>query len=143
MVKTLFENQKSYINFFFEEVDMHKTQEMIELFYSCRGAIIFTGVGKSGIIANKLAMTMLSTGTKSYYLPPINALHGDIGIVGSEDVFVFLSKTGETQELLNLLPFVRKKRGSSRFHCFQSPFQTGEKIGSLYFLTYRKRTMSL
>ncbi|MBN1914338.1 MAG: KpsF/GutQ family sugar-phosphate isomerase [Parachlamydiales bacterium] len=109
MVLTLFETQQRYINAFFHQIDLEKTNLLIDLFYTCQGAIIFTGVGKSGIIANKLAMTMLSTGTKAYFLSPINALHGDIGIVTEKDIFVFLSKTGETQELMDLLPYARKK----------------------------------
>ena len=71
--------------------------------------LIFTGVGKSGIIAEKLALTMLSTGTKAVFLPPSNALHGDIGIVSEQDVVVLLSKSGETEELLHLIPYIRDR----------------------------------
>lgn len=111
VLKELFDQQKQYLEDFFHCVDIKEAEKILELFLACKGTIFFTGVGKSGIIAEKLAMTMISTGTKAFYLPPTNALHGDIGILGQEDLFVFISKSGETKELLSLLPFV-KLRGA-------------------------------
>jgi arabinose-5-phosphate isomerase len=109
MIEDLFSKQKQYINHFFDNVDLEKTKEIVNSFLNCKGSIIFTGVGKSGIIANKLAMTFLSTGTKALYLPTMDALHGDIAVVTKEDIVVLLSKSGETKELLSLLPYIRKK----------------------------------
>lgn len=109
MVKGLFQEQRSLIDHFFENIDLKKTTQILECFFSCTGTLIFTGVGKSGIIANKLAMTMLSTGTKALYLSSADALHGDMGLVSQDDIFICLSKSGETKELLDLVPYVRKK----------------------------------
>jgi arabinose-5-phosphate isomerase len=74
-----------------------------------QGTIFLSGVGKSGIIAKKIAVTMSSSGTKALYLSPLNALHGDIGLVTSGDAVLFLSKSGETDELLHLCPAIRNK----------------------------------
>ena len=73
----------------------------------CRGAILFTGVGKSGFIAQKIAQTLVSTGTKAFALNPTDALHGDLGILGRGDLVVTVSKSGSTEELLRLVPFAK------------------------------------
>ena len=69
--------------------------------------IFFTGVGKSGFIAQKVSQTLVSTGTKAVFLNPTDALHGDIGIVGPTDLLVALSKSGGSEELLRLMPYAR------------------------------------
>ncbi|MCP5505362.1 MAG: KpsF/GutQ family sugar-phosphate isomerase [Chlamydiales bacterium] len=109
MLKDLFEEYQRNLNFFFDQVEAEKAEKIFDLFLSCTGTLIFTGVGKSGIIAEKLAMTMISTGTKALYLPPMNALHGDIGIVTENDVLICISKSGQSEELLSLVPFAQKK----------------------------------
>lgn len=109
MLKDLFEDYQRNLNYFFDHIGVDKAEEIFDLFLRCEGMLIFTGVGKSGIIAEKLAMTMISTGTKALYLPAMNALHGDIGIVTGKDVLICISKSGESQELLNLLPYAQKK----------------------------------
>jgi arabinose-5-phosphate isomerase len=109
MLKELFIKQKEHLLHFFENIDIEKSDKLVQKILSCTGTLIFTGVGKSGIIANKLAMTLLSTGTKAIFLPSMDALHGDIGLVYKEDMVFLLSKSGETGELLSLLPFLKKK----------------------------------
>lgn len=113
MLKDLFEEQRSYINYFFAHVDYKKAEEIFNTFLACKGLIVFTGIGKSGIIAEKIAMTLTSTGTKALFLPPINFLHGDIGIVSSDDIVVLVSKSGETEELLNLVPFIHRRKAKT------------------------------
>ena len=81
----------------------HCFQECAE----CEGTIIFTGVGKSGFIAQKIAQTLVSTGSRSLFLSPTDALHGDIGIVGEGDLLVAFSKSGGSEELLKMLPFAK------------------------------------
>jgi arabinose-5-phosphate isomerase len=105
----LFKKKRQYLNYFFDHLDIKKANQILELLYSCKNNIIFTGIGKSAIIANKIAMTMLSTGTKALFLPAIDALHGDIATITKDDVFVVFSKSGETDELLNLIPYVKKR----------------------------------
>lgn len=72
------------------------------------GKVVFTGIGKSGYIAQKLSSTFNSTGTRSVFLHPSEALHGDLGIYTKGDPTIFLSRSGSTQELLNLLPVIRQ-----------------------------------
>jgi arabinose-5-phosphate isomerase len=68
---------------------------------------LFTGVGKSGFIAQKISQTLVSTGTKAVFLNPTDALHGDIGIVGAEDLLVCFSKSGNTEELTKMIPYAK------------------------------------
>ena len=74
---------------------------------NCKGVVFFTGVGKSGFISQKISQTLVSTGTKSVFLNPTDALHGDIGIVGKDDLLVLFSKSGATEELLKLVPYAK------------------------------------
>ncbi len=80
----------------------------IEILYSCKGRVIVTGMGKSGLIGKKIAATLSSTGTPSYFLHPAESTHGDSGIITRDDVIIAISNSGETQELLNLLPLVKR-----------------------------------
>jgi arabinose-5-phosphate isomerase len=74
----------------------------------CRGRVLVTGMGKSGIVARKIAATLASTGTAAFFLHPAEAVHGDMGALQAEDVVVALSYTGETSELLRLLETIRR-----------------------------------
>ena len=80
----------------------------IELLYSCKGRVIITGMGKSGLIGKKIAATLSSTGTPSYFLHPAESTHGDSGIITRDDIVIAISNSGETQELLNLLPLIKR-----------------------------------
>jgi arabinose-5-phosphate isomerase len=80
----------------------------VELLYRCRGRVLLTGVGKSGIIAQKITATLNSTGTPAYYMHPNDALHGDLGMAQPSDVVIILSKSGDSPELAQLLPALRK-----------------------------------
>src|SRR5262249_89737 len=84
----------------------------VELILRCgesRGRVIVTGMGKSGIIAQKIAATLTSTGTPSLFLHPAEALHGDLGMLIEGDVVVALSASGETEEILRLLAMVKRR----------------------------------
>lgn len=80
----------------------------IDLLYACKGRVIVTGMGKSGLIGKKIAATLSSTGTPSYFLHPAESTHGDSGIITRDDVIIAISNSGETQELLNLLPLIKR-----------------------------------
>jgi len=80
----------------------------IDMLRDCRGRVIVTGMGKSGIIARKVAATFTSTGTAAFFLHPAEAVHGDLGAVQHDDVVIALSHTGETGELLRLLETIRR-----------------------------------
>ena len=85
-----------------------KFERAVELIRCCRGRVILTGMGKSGIICRKIAATLASTGTPAFFLHPAEAIHGDLGVIRSEDVVVALSYSGETDELLRLLETIRR-----------------------------------
>ncbi len=85
-----------------------KFEKAVELILSCQGKIIFTGIGKSGQIARKLASTFSSTGTPSLYLHPAESSHGDLGVVGSKDLVIALSYGGEASELNAILNYISR-----------------------------------
>jgi len=81
--------------------------EMVELIYNSKGRLIVGGIGKSGIVGRKIVATLNSTGTRSIFLHPVEAMHGDLGMVSHEDIFLALSNSGETDELNILIPSIR------------------------------------
>jgi arabinose-5-phosphate isomerase len=85
-------------------------QRAVELMFSCAGRVVVTGMGKSGLIARKIAATLSSTGTPALYLHPVDALHGDLGMVVRGDVVLALSASGETEEILALLATIKRLR---------------------------------
>ena len=80
----------------------------VQILDACRGRVIVTGMGKSGIISRKIAATLSSTGTPAFFLHPAEAVHGDLGVVQGDDVVIALSHSGETNELLRLLEMIRR-----------------------------------
>jgi D-arabinose 5-phosphate isomerase GutQ len=80
----------------------------VELLVACKGRVVVTGMGKSGIICQKIAATLSSTGTPAYFLHPAEALHGDIGLLVSGDVVLAVSNSGETEELVRCLELIRR-----------------------------------
>ncbi|MFZ0197996.1 MAG: KpsF/GutQ family sugar-phosphate isomerase [Candidatus Sulfotelmatobacter sp.] len=83
-------------------------QRAVELMFCCAGRVVVTGMGKSGLIARKIAATLSSTGTPALYLHPVEALHGDLGMVVRGDVVLALSASGETEEILALLATIKR-----------------------------------
>jgi arabinose-5-phosphate isomerase len=83
-------------------------QRAVDLMFSCAGRVVVTGMGKSGLIARKIAATLSSTGTPALYLHPVEALHGDLGMVVRGDVVLALSASGETEEILQLLATIKR-----------------------------------
>jgi arabinose-5-phosphate isomerase len=82
----------------------------VELMFGCEGRVVVTGMGKSGLIARKIAATLSSTGTPALYLHPVEALHGDLGMIVRGDVLLALSASGETEEILALLATIKRLR---------------------------------
>ena len=80
----------------------------VDMILACEGRVIMTGMGKSGIIAHKISATLASTGTPSFYLHPAEGIHGDLGMVTADDVIIAMSNSGETGEVLNILPSIRR-----------------------------------
>ncbi len=81
--------------------------EAVETILACRGKVVVTGMGKSGLVGRKIAATLASTGTPSFFLHPGEAFHGDLGMISKEDVVLALSFSGETDEILKIVPFIQ------------------------------------
>ena len=105
--KIILEQEAQAISMMAERLD-EKFSNAVELLTSCKGKIIISGMGKSGIIGQKIAATMASTGSTALFLHPADAAHGDLGIVSRDDVVVCLSKSGTTEEMNFIIPALRK-----------------------------------
>ncbi len=82
--------------------------EAVELISKCEGKLIICGVGKSGLVGSKIAATMASTGTSSFFLHPTEAMHGDLGMIGKNDIVLAISYSGESEELIQILPHLKR-----------------------------------
>src|ERR1700756_336895 len=80
----------------------------VDLLLGCRGRVVVSGIGKSGHVARKLAATFASTGTPAFFVHPAEASHGDLGMVTADDVFVAMSNSGESEELMAILPLIKR-----------------------------------
>jgi len=83
-------------------------EKAVEIILKCKGKLIVSGVGKSGLIGAKMAATFASTGTPSFFLHPTEALHGDLGMIGRDDVVLAISYSGESEELSSILPHIKR-----------------------------------
>ncbi|MCX5782700.1 MAG: KpsF/GutQ family sugar-phosphate isomerase [Elusimicrobia bacterium] len=94
-----------------EDLSRHIGKEYkktVEMIFKCKGKVIVTGIGKSGLIAQKIASTFVSTGTLAVYMHTADAMHGDLGIVEKKDIVIAIGKSGESNELLAILPVIKK-----------------------------------
>ncbi|CAM3760431.1 SIS domain-containing protein [Mucilaginibacter galii] len=87
-------------------IDVQFTQA-VDAILQCKGKLIITGAGKSGLIGKKISATLASTGTSSFYMHPTEAFHGDLGMIGHDDLIILVSYSGETDEVIKLLPFLK------------------------------------
>ena len=101
----------------------------IRLLLACRGRVIVTGMGKSGIICRKIAATLSSTGTPAHFLHPAEAIHGDLGVIQAEDVVIALSNSGETEELVRLLETIKRTRRQAHYDQRQRCLHTRSGVG--------------
>ena len=83
-------------------------EQAVESIYECKGRVVVTGMGKSGLVGKKIAATLASTGTPAFFLHPAEAGHGDLGMVTSRDVLLAISNSGETEEIVGLIPFLKR-----------------------------------
>src|SRR5215471_14715890 len=102
LARKVLETEAAAIHGLIDCLDERFTQA-VDLIAGCRGRVIVTGMGKSGIIARKIAATLSSTGTPAFFVHPADAVHGDLGMVVPGDVVIALSSSGETEEILSLL----------------------------------------
>jgi arabinose-5-phosphate isomerase len=93
-----------------QRLDRKQLEHAIQLLVTCSGKVVVAGIGKSGLVARKVASTLTSTGTPAVYLHPSDALHGDLGLVAPTDVVIVLSNSGETDELIAMLPHLKHRQ---------------------------------
>jgi len=108
IARRVLETEAAAIHALIERLD-RRFECAVALLLQCKGRVVLTGMGKSGIIGRKIAATLSSTGTPAFFLHPGDATHGDVGVVQSDDVVVALSHSGETDELLRLLEAIRRR----------------------------------
>lgn len=83
-------------------------EKAVDIIYQSKGRVVVTGMGKSGLVGKKIASTLSSTGTPAFFMHPAEASHGDLGMVTSDDVIIAISNSGETDELIGLIPFLKR-----------------------------------
>ena len=108
IAKEVFEIEASAIANLAKNID-ENFKKAIEAILECSGKLIVCGMGKSGIIGKKIAATMASTGTPSFFLHPAEAYHGDLGMIEKEDIVLLISNSGETDEVLKIIPFLKEQ----------------------------------
>src|ERR1700744_1674787 len=106
IAKKVFDTEIASLQFVADAIDDEFTT-VVEAILNTKGKLVVTGIGKSGIIGKKIAATLSSTGTPSFFLHPGEAFHGDLGMVGAEDIILIISYSGETEELLKIIPFLK------------------------------------
>lgn len=110
MIQHLLTRQQRHLEYFYKHLDRQAFEHLFEQLTVFAGTLFFSGIGKSGFIAQKIAATMMSTGTRAFFLSPLDALHGDLGMLASQDIVMLLSKSGETRELLELMVALRTRQ---------------------------------
>ncbi|MFL6375031.1 MAG: SIS domain-containing protein [Pyrinomonadaceae bacterium] len=108
-VREILEIEAASIRRAAENLNPADVARALELLMSCKGKIVVTGVGKSGVIAQKISQTLTSTGTPAVFIHPSDALHGGLGVVAGDDLVIALSNSGETDELLAIMPSIRQR----------------------------------
>ncbi len=108
MAREVLEIEAKAVAELIERLDQSFTQA-VEMILACRGRVVVSGIGKSGHVARKIASTLASTGTPAFFVHPAEASHGDLGMVSRDDVFLALSNSGETDELLAIVPLLKRQ----------------------------------
>lgn len=108
-VASLFSEQRQYIDYFFDNLDEGGADALIEAIDQCVGSVILSGVGKSAFVAERLARMLVSIGVRAHFISPTEALHGDLGAISCDDLAIFFSKSGASDELVMLAPHVRRR----------------------------------
>ncbi|WP_228875310.1 arabinose 5-phosphate isomerase KdsD [Paraburkholderia saeva] len=105
--------------------------EAIDFILSCRGRVVVSGIGKSGHVARKMAATLASTGSPAFFVHPAEASHGDLGMVTADDVFIAMSNSGESEELVSILPLI-KRLGAKLIAITGKPASTLAKLADVH-----------
>jgi len=122
----------------YNSLSTHLVEKFVSAFCECKGKAIFLGIGKSGDIAKKITHTLSSTGTPSFFLHPTEARHGDLGVISPDDLVVMISNSGETEELIQLIPFF-KSNGNTLLAITHRPTSSlGKNAYAVLPLLYEK-----
>lgn len=116
----------------FKNLNAQELERIIECIIACKGKFIVCGVGKSGLVGEKISATLSSTGTPSVFLHPTEAMHGDLGMIQKDDVILAISYSGESEELVNIIPHI-KRLGNTIITMSKDSRSTLSKMGD-YFL---------
>jgi len=108
-MKTFYEKHIISLNKSLDNLDFSKCDEFVKILLECNGKIFFTGIGKNGHVAAKAASTFSSIGIPCFFIDAVDSVHGDMGVISDDDVLVAISKSGNTEELLNFLHNVKRK----------------------------------
>jgi arabinose-5-phosphate isomerase len=130
--KFVFETEVNAINLVKDALD-ESFVRIVELISNCSGKVIVTGMGKPGHVSRKIAATMSSLGTSSFFLHPAEALHGDLGMISTNDIVIAISYSGESEEITRILPNIKIIWATLIHHL------SNTVITLLYFLNLRKR----
>ncbi len=107
IAKKVLKTEAEAIHALIERLDSN-FEQAVENIYECKGRVVVTGMGKSGLVGKKIAATLASTGTPAFFLHPAEAGHGDLGMVTSKDMLLAISNSGETEEIVGLIPFLKR-----------------------------------
>jgi arabinose-5-phosphate isomerase len=107
IAKKVLKTEADAVNGLIEKLDS-SFEKAVTILYKSKGRVVVTGMGKSGLVGKKIAATLSSTGTPAFFMHPGEASHGDLGMVTSDDVIIAITNSGETEEVINLLPFLKR-----------------------------------
>ena len=107
IAKKVLKTEAEAVHGLIEKLDSN-FEKAVEVIYNSRGRVVVTGMGKSGLVGKKIAATLASTGTPAFFLHPAEASHGDLGMVTERDIVIAISNSGETEELVGLIPFLKR-----------------------------------
>jgi len=107
IAKKVLKTEAAAVNAMIEKLGSN-FEKAVEVIYQSKGRVVVTGMGKSGLVGKKIAATLASTGTPAFSLHPAEATHGDLGMVTSDDVIIAISNSGETEEIIELIPFLKR-----------------------------------
>ena len=109
MLGAFLNKQKQALDFYFESIKIPCFIDCLNVLAQCSGTVVFSGIGKSALVAKKISATFNSYSIKSAFLCPVGAMHGDMGFINDKDVLLVFSKSGESDEILQMMPFLKKK----------------------------------
>lgn len=108
-VKNFYKNHIDSIITSYDYLEEHKIEDLVNLILNCKGKILFTGIGKNGHVAAKATSTMSSIGVSCFFIDAVDSVHGDMGVISENDLLIAVSKSGNTEELINFLYHVNHK----------------------------------